>query len=66
MKKINKDRIETSKNKITKTLTNWDYKEHGKITIKSVALISGMNRKTVQKYYSELIEKLNISKTKLS
>ena len=64
IKKINRDRIEMSKMKITKTLTNWDYKKHGKITIKGVASISNMDRKTVQKYYSELIEKLNISKTK--
>ncbi len=62
MTKMNKDRVVESRAKISKVLLEWDYEKNGKITIKKVTSLCEMNKKTVQKYYSPLLEELEIPK----
>lgn len=61
--RINEDRVENSKRKIERTIDDWDFERDGKITQKGLAKISGMNIKTIQKYYDlykSQIQQLNI------
>jgi hypothetical protein len=60
---INKDRVEESKRKIEKTIDDWDFEEDGKITQRGLSKTSGMNIKTIQKYYNlfkSRVERLNL------
>jgi hypothetical protein len=45
------DKVKKSKLKIEKAIKEWDFLEDGKITIRSLSKVAGMNKKTVQKYY---------------
>ncbi len=54
--------VKKSKEKIRTVLQNWDYNEFGKITQKKVVQITEMNKKTVVKYYKEILTELEISK----
>jgi hypothetical protein len=65
MTRINKDKTDKSKMKISDIMINWDYNKLGKITIRGIVSLSKMNKKTVQKYYSNLLKELNIPKNKL-
>ena len=61
--RINEDRVENSKRKIEKTIDDWDFKKDGKITQRGLTKKSGMNIKTIQKYYDlfkSRIQSLNI------
>ena len=50
-KKIGQDKIAKSKKKIEKAIRDWDFEKYGKITQKGLTKTSGLNIKTVQKYY---------------
>lgn len=62
LKTCNKSTVEKSKAKIRIVLQNWNYNELGKITQKKVIQITKMNKKTVGKYYTEIITELGINK----
>lgn len=55
---INKGRVENSKNKIREAIKNWDYDTYSKITIKNLVKVTGMNKKTIQKYYKSIRDEL--------
>lgn len=63
--KINHDRVEKSKNKIRTAINNWDYNNNSKITITNLAKVTGMNKKTIQKYYSGIKRELVLCKNYL-
>lgn len=57
-----KSKVKKSKEKIRIVLQNWNYNELGKITQKKVTQLTKMNKKTVAKYYTEILTELEISK----
>lgn len=46
-------RIKTQK-ELQKNVDNWDYQQYGRVTQKKLALVSGRNIKTIEKYYKYL------------
>ena len=53
MQWVNTKRKEKSRRKIEQAILDWDFKERGKITQKSISKVTGQNKKTVEKYYPE-------------
>ncbi|WP_242093138.1 primase C-terminal domain-containing protein [Aestuariivivens sediminicola] len=51
MKVLNSDRVAKSKMKIENAIKDWDFECDGKITIKSLSIVTGMHRNTILKYY---------------
>ncbi|GAA4282288.1 BT4734/BF3469 family protein [Gaetbulibacter aestuarii] len=51
MTAINADRVKNSKQKIEKAIEEWNFETDGKITQKSLATATEMNKKTIEKYY---------------
>ena len=51
MSAINADKVKNSKLKIEKVIRDWDFERNAKITQKSLTAITGMNKKTIEKYY---------------
>jgi len=59
-KRISKGKSLKSQNIIREVLENWEYEEWGKITPKKITELSGLNRKTVYKYFKELMKEQGI------
>lgn len=51
---IGKDKVVKTKRELLEVMENWNIEKYGKMTYKNVAKVSGKNKKTVQKYYTEL------------
>lgn len=45
------DKVKKSKLRIEEAIREWDFENDGKITVRSLSRVAGMNKKTVQKYY---------------
>ena len=57
LQKIHTGRIEKTKAELLDCMTEWNAVETSKLTIKKLANYCGKNRKTVQKYYRELLDR---------
>lgn len=51
MSAINADKVKKSKLKIEKAIEEWDFDKDSNITQKSLTALTGMNKKTIEKYY---------------
>lgn len=63
----NRGKSEESTKRIRETIDGWDFFQQGKITIKSLTKKTGMNKKTIEKYYPKFragIKELNQEFTK--
>lgn len=58
IKKICQDRVEKTKADLWSVMKEWNDVSDGKMTIKKIKNLTGKNKKTVQKYYTELKELL--------
>ncbi|WP_029035850.1 hypothetical protein [Salinimicrobium xinjiangense] len=63
MSKINKERVEKSKREIKEAIDRWNFEECGVINQKKLAEQSGKSYNTVQKYYSEFKDRIQILNT---
>lgn len=52
--KLAKDKSEKTKSELLSAMKNWNYSKYGKMTIQKLRNITGKNKKTIQKYYSDL------------
>ncbi|MCT4003715.1 hypothetical protein HZQ19_18180 [Elizabethkingia anophelis] len=55
---IGKDKVIKTTKELLEIMSTWDIEKYGKITIDKVTEVSGKNKKTVQKYYTELKKQL--------
>ncbi|MDV3566027.1 hypothetical protein CMU71_03850 [Elizabethkingia anophelis] len=62
LKQIHKDTVTRTTKELLDIMTAWDDKQYGKMTIKKITEVSGKNKKTVQKYYSELKSRISLLK----
>lgn len=59
IKIIHSDNSKKTLQIINSKIDNWDFLKNGKITQKTLALESGKNIKTIEKYYKEFKDKIN-------
>lgn len=55
---IGKDKVIKTTKELLEIMSTWDIEKYGKITIDKVTEVSGKDKKTVQKYYTELKKQL--------
>lgn len=51
---MGKDKVDKTKQELLTVMKNWDIKQYGKMTIDKIKKVTGKNKKTVQKYYTDL------------
>ncbi|MDV3579520.1 hypothetical protein CMU79_16400 [Elizabethkingia anophelis] len=62
LKQIHKDTVTRTTKELLDIMNTWNEEQYGKMTIKKITEVSGKNKKTVQKYYSELKSRISLLK----